>query len=208
MVLVFWVSVALIAYVYVGYPAMLLSGVAAAARGVSHPRSDQPSAAGKPRFESGVSIVIAARNEGARLPARIDNLLSLDYPAARRQIIVVSDGSTDDTLDVLAAVSRLSSTRRRSAGGKALALNAGVERARASTSSCLPTRVRCSRPTRCASWWRRSLIPRSAAVTGELLLDAEIAPAAAATANAGSLASGAPARGTPTADRRARERRR
>src|SRR5262252_8890887 len=42
-----------------------------------------------------VSIVIAARNEAARLPARIDNLLGLDYPADKRQIVVVSDGSTD-----------------------------------------------------------------------------------------------------------------
>ena len=105
MVLVFWVSVALIAYVYVGYPAMLYLVSRLPARGVSHPRSDQPSAAGKPRFESGVSIVVAARNEGSRLAARIDNLLSLDFPAARRQIIVVSDGSTDDTLDVLSGVS-------------------------------------------------------------------------------------------------------
>ena len=37
----------------------------------------------------GVSIVIAARNEGRRLAGRIDNLLELDYPAAKRQIIVV-----------------------------------------------------------------------------------------------------------------------
>jgi cellulose synthase/poly-beta-1,6-N-acetylglucosamine synthase-like glycosyltransferase len=78
----------------------------------------------------GVSIVIAARNEGRRLAGRIDNLLDLDYPAARRQIIFVSDGSTDDSLQVLAryepTVERVAIT----AGGKARALNAGVERAR------------------------------------------------------------------------------
>ena len=37
-----------------------------------------------------------------RLAARLDNLRALDYPPARRQIIVVSDGSTDDTAAVVA----------------------------------------------------------------------------------------------------------
>ena len=47
--------------------------------------------------------MIAARNEGARIAGRIENLRQLDYPAVKRQIIVVSDGSTDNTLDVLSA---------------------------------------------------------------------------------------------------------
>ena len=38
----------------------------------------------------------------ASLAARLENLFSLDFPAGRRQVIVVSDGSTDNTLDVLA----------------------------------------------------------------------------------------------------------
>ena len=49
----------------------------------------------------GVSIVIAARNEAARLPARIRNLLELEYPADRRQIIVASDGYDDETVSAL-----------------------------------------------------------------------------------------------------------
>ena len=51
--------------------------------------------AGRPTGPS-ISIVVAARNEARRLPARITNLLDQDYPG-RREIIVVSDGSTDDT---------------------------------------------------------------------------------------------------------------
>jgi cellulose synthase/poly-beta-1,6-N-acetylglucosamine synthase-like glycosyltransferase len=78
----------------------------------------------------GVSIVIAARNEGRRLAGRIDNLLDLDYPAARRQIIIVSDGSTDDSLQVLARYEPTVESVAIAAGGKARALNAGVERAR------------------------------------------------------------------------------
>jgi cellulose synthase/poly-beta-1,6-N-acetylglucosamine synthase-like glycosyltransferase len=77
-----------------------------------------------------VSIVIAARNEASRLAARIDNLISLDFPASRRQIIVVSDGSTDDTLDVLARYRPVVEAVAVPPGGKALALNAGVARAK------------------------------------------------------------------------------
>jgi glycosyltransferase involved in cell wall biosynthesis len=40
---------------------------------------------------------VAARNEGRRLAAKLDDVLAQDYPADRLQVIVVSDGSTDDT---------------------------------------------------------------------------------------------------------------
>jgi poly-beta-1,6-N-acetyl-D-glucosamine synthase len=149
MALVFWISVAMIAYVYVGYPAMLYCGVWIADRGFRNPQNNPQSAIRTPQSairppqseignpqsairnpQCGVSIVIAARNEGSRLAARIDNLLSLDYPAAQRQIIVVSDGSTDDTLDVLARYRRFVDVVTVAPGGKALALNAGVARAR------------------------------------------------------------------------------
>src|SRR5436190_8413964 len=95
MVGIFWISVALIAYVYVGYVALLYWRARRLARRGSLEAT--PCAGSRPA----VSIVLAVRNEGSRLAARLDNLLTLDYPASRRQIIVVSDGSTDDTLAVL-----------------------------------------------------------------------------------------------------------
>src|SRR5688572_13200911 len=113
MALVFWFSVATVAYVYVGYPLLLRLWAWLRPKPVIHCGSriaecgfgsDPQSAFRDPPY--GVSIVIAARNEGARLASRLDNLLSLDYPAARRQIVVVSDGSADDTLDVLARYRR------------------------------------------------------------------------------------------------------
>src|SRR6185503_3752048 len=121
MVTAFWISAAFIAYVYAGYPALLWLWVRA------RPRRLAPAQTGQHR--PAVSIVVAARNEGPRLAARIDNLLHLDYPAARRQIIVVSDGSTDCTLDVLTRYQRLVHVISAPAGGKASALNLGVARA-------------------------------------------------------------------------------
>jgi cellulose synthase/poly-beta-1,6-N-acetylglucosamine synthase-like glycosyltransferase len=44
-----------------------------------------------------ISITVPAYNEGEQIAATIEGLLALDYPEDRRQILVVSDASTDDT---------------------------------------------------------------------------------------------------------------
>jgi cellulose synthase/poly-beta-1,6-N-acetylglucosamine synthase-like glycosyltransferase len=84
---VFWLSFALLLYVYLGYP------VVAAARAWLRPRA---------RFsapiEPSVSIVVVAHNEAGRIESRIQNLLALDYPADRLEIVIASDGSADDTV--------------------------------------------------------------------------------------------------------------
>ena len=130
MLALFWVSVVLVAYVYVGYPLALKAYCGLRNAGCGSKSTDTPHSALRTPHSYSVSIVLAARNEGARLPARLDNLLSLDYPASKRQIIVVSDGSTDDTLDVLARYADDVVAVAVPPSGKALALNAGVARAR------------------------------------------------------------------------------
>lgn len=44
-----------------------------------------------------VSTIIAAYNEEKVIEARIQNALSLNYPADKMEILVISDGSTDET---------------------------------------------------------------------------------------------------------------
>jgi cellulose synthase/poly-beta-1,6-N-acetylglucosamine synthase-like glycosyltransferase len=117
----FWVSFAFVAYVYLGYPLCLRLWARARPRRVSVGRSSE---------EPAVSIVIAARNEGRVLADRIENLLELDYSPERRQIVVVSDGSTDGTSDLLHRYRSSVDAVEIPAGGKARALNVGVERAR------------------------------------------------------------------------------
>ena len=84
---VFWSSAILLAYVYVGYPLV----AALRARFAPRPRLLAPS-------EPFVSIVVVANNEENRIGGRIENLLALDYPTWRREIVVASDGSTDATV--------------------------------------------------------------------------------------------------------------
>ena len=125
--LLFWASALMIGYVYVGYPLLLAVWAGIVGREGQERREKLDGRADD--CLPGVSIVLAARNEAHRLAARIENLLALDYPADRRQIIVVSDGSTDRTLEALAVFGGLIDIVVVPFGGKALALNAGVARA-------------------------------------------------------------------------------
>ena len=163
----FWISCAIIAYVYVGYPALLMVWARVSRRAVA----GAPSAGAPSTGIPAVSIVIAARNEGPRLARRIDNLMQLEH-SGDRQIVVVSDGSTDDTLDVLARYGAAVDIVTIEAGGKAVALNAGVAHARHEIIVFADARqvfahnalVELMAPFR---------DPRVGAVTGELLLDCE-----------------------------------
>src|SRR5687767_14668173 len=67
---VLWTALALLAYVYVGYP------LVAAARARIFRRPTQRAA-----IAPSVSIVVGAYNEADRIEERIENLLALDYPA-------------------------------------------------------------------------------------------------------------------------------
>jgi cellulose synthase/poly-beta-1,6-N-acetylglucosamine synthase-like glycosyltransferase len=84
---VFWTSIVLLCYVYAGYP--LLIHLWARLR----PRPWRRGAVA-PR----VSLLVVAHNEADRIVRRVENLLSLRYPADRLEILVGSDGSTDDTV--------------------------------------------------------------------------------------------------------------
>ena len=117
---VFWVCVLLLTYAHVGYPAL----VAARARLRPHPCAR----AGEPT----VSVVIVVHNEAARIAPRLENLLHLEYPQNRLEIMLASDGSTDGTPERArvfepAGVTIIAFETRR---GKAAVLNDVVPKAR------------------------------------------------------------------------------
>ncbi|MGE5358599.1 MAG: glycosyltransferase family 2 protein, partial [Bacteroidales bacterium] len=166
---VFWSAVATILYVYVAYPLLLAVAATVRPRPV---RKAAPDAELPP-----ISIVIAARNEGRRLAGRLDNLLALDYPAPR-QIVVVADGSSDDTA---AAVRRFGPAVElvvQPPLGKAAALNAGVARARHDIVVFADARQRFA-PDTLRHLARNFADPSVGAVSGELVLDCESADGSA-----------------------------
>ncbi len=77
-----------------------------------------------------VSFVIAVRNEEENLPAKLHNLNRIDYPAAKREIIFVSDGSTDRTNEILASTPDICLIVQPEHRGKAAALNSGIDEAK------------------------------------------------------------------------------
>ncbi len=117
----FWVSALLIIYTQVGY-ALLLALLAALRR----PGPQRPRWSGElPQ----VSVIIAAYNEAGVIGPRIANLLELDYPRERLELIVAADGCSDATAQhARAAGADLVLELPR--GGKIRAQDAAVARAR------------------------------------------------------------------------------
>ncbi len=80
-----------------------------------------------------VTVVISAYNEASHIEATVRNKLAQDYPTALLDVMVASDGSTDDTDGLLRglahAESRVSYFRQQPRNGKTAALNALVARA-------------------------------------------------------------------------------
>jgi cellulose synthase/poly-beta-1,6-N-acetylglucosamine synthase-like glycosyltransferase len=107
-------SAGLCAYIMLGYPLLL----------TRRKWSTAPCIRKEMGFQPTVSVIMAVHNGAAHLGAKLEVLTAFDYPRDRVQIIVVSDGSTDETESIVerfkgAPVKLLKVAR----GGKAAALN-------------------------------------------------------------------------------------
>ena len=91
---VFWTSLGLILYTYAGYHLIvkLLATLLPERKRRTTFRSQLESIS--------VSIIVAVHNEERVIQRRIENLLELDYPREKLEIIVASDGSTDRTNEI------------------------------------------------------------------------------------------------------------
>ncbi|HUO25391.1 MAG TPA: glycosyltransferase family 2 protein [Candidatus Aquilonibacter sp.] len=87
----FWCAAGFIAYTYAGYPCWLWIR-----------RRLKPLPVRRAPLTPAVSIVLVVRNEARVVEAKLRNLLGLDYPDGLREIVIVSDGSTDSTDEILA----------------------------------------------------------------------------------------------------------
>ena len=114
--ILFWLCIAVLVYAIIGYPIFL--GV------FSRMFGREPDKKG-PRPQS-FTFLISALNEEASIREKVKNCLSLsDDENSVVQVVVVSDGSTDRTVEEVAAVDdpRVELVVRQERSGKALALN-------------------------------------------------------------------------------------
>ena len=116
---VFWIAAATIGYTYLGYAAWLWLRSRWAPRPVRR-------GAGEPS----VSAVMVVRNEEAGIARKLENLLTLDYPPEKMEVVVVSDGSSDGTAAILAGFrdnARVKTLLQPESHGKARGLNDGMK---------------------------------------------------------------------------------
>ncbi len=114
--LLFWGALALVIYAYLIFPLLvLLRGVIWRQRYHSAPITPT------------VSLIIAAYNEAHSIRAKLENVLAMNYPHARLEVLVASDGSHDGTNEIVQEYAdrgiRLLALPRQ---GKAAALNTAV----------------------------------------------------------------------------------
>ncbi len=104
--------------VYAGYPLWLAWQTRGRGSSPARPPSRYPT----------VCIIVAAHDEEACIAQRLHNLQELRYPPEALSILVVADGCTDRTEDIVAAFSdgRIRLVSRRARQGKVNALNAAV----------------------------------------------------------------------------------
>jgi cellulose synthase/poly-beta-1,6-N-acetylglucosamine synthase-like glycosyltransferase len=95
----FWLSAALLAYAQAGYAALLALLARSRAR---PPRAAAPPAGQEPD----VSVIVAAYREEAVIAEKIANVLALDWPRDRLEVVVAVDGGAEPDADATARLAR------------------------------------------------------------------------------------------------------
>jgi cellulose synthase/poly-beta-1,6-N-acetylglucosamine synthase-like glycosyltransferase len=113
-VVLFWGSLAALAWTHVLYPATIALAARFRTRRVARDDAYLPS----------VAVIVTAYNEEDSIERRLENLRALDYPAELLELVVTSDASTDRTEELAEAAG--ARVIRNPRGGKVAAQDAAV----------------------------------------------------------------------------------
>ena len=120
MVILFWISIFLIIYTFVGYGFLLLVLVKIKRLFV------QPFAFRKEAPLPSVTLLIAAYNEEDIILEKVNNTLDLNYPKDKIQVIFITDGSTDQTADKIRGFDEVMLLHQDIRGGKMAAIKRAI----------------------------------------------------------------------------------
>ncbi|WP_316799482.1 glycosyltransferase family 2 protein [Pedobacter frigidisoli] len=119
MITLFWLSLAIVFYTFLGYGLLLYILIRLKrifSKPVQHVLNTLPI----------VTLLVAAWNEEDMIKQKINNTLALDYPADRFQIIFISDGSTDRTLEYIQPYKQIVSMHIDERNGKMAAIKRAI----------------------------------------------------------------------------------
>ncbi len=91
---IFWITLSIVLYTYVGYGVIIYI----LAKVYPHKSGSQPF---EHSFEPEVTLIIAAYNEALYIEQKIKNTLALHYPSEKLKIWFVTDGSSDNTPNIV-----------------------------------------------------------------------------------------------------------
>ena len=161
--ILFWGGSALLVYTFLGYPVLVHS------LGKSSPLV-RTSKTDTPPSPPSVSVVLIVRNEGSRIDARLQNLLDTHHPIDSLEIIVVSDGSDDDTVErAKFAGDHVNLIEKETRRGKPACLNDGVSVATGELIVFADARQKFT-PETIPALVRAFTDPEVGAVSGELII--------------------------------------
>jgi len=121
--IIFWVLIALVLYTYLGY-GVLISILAKIKQAISPDKPFNES------FEPSVTMIVAAYNEAGWIREKAENMLNLNYPSEKMQIIFVTDGSDDETPDILKEFPQFTVLHKPERAGKIAAMERSVSYAK------------------------------------------------------------------------------
>ncbi len=116
--LIFWLLAGIVGYTYVGYGLLLWI-----LNSLRKPQVVRSTSGPTPR----IAHIIAAFNEEEVIRDKILNAAQMDYPAALTRTVVVADGSTDKTVNIIRAFPDIELLFKPERRGKVAALNRAVE---------------------------------------------------------------------------------
>lgn len=125
--IIFWISLFLIFYSYVGYGILVWILVKLKSAFKSRESGAKSNEAGASHSYPAVALVVAAYNEEDFILEKIQNTLALDYPKDKLELIFITDGSNDNTSAIVARFPEILLLHQPARQGKVAAMNRAIQ---------------------------------------------------------------------------------
>lgn len=120
--IIFWFSLFIIFYSYVGYGILLFFLVK-----IKNIFIRKTASAGLGNYEPEITLVVSAFNEEDFIQEKIENTFQLNYPENKLKIIFITDGSSDKTPEIISRYQRIQLLHQPERKGKVAAMNRAIK---------------------------------------------------------------------------------